>query len=110
MRRFGLIAIAVVVLAGCVGVEHPVSDAVYGPGDNDQRDTAAAFDGTNFLVVWSDARHGSDIYGARVRPDGSVLDVTGIPDRAWSPWPGNKPDVTFDGVNYLVVWGGRTKS
>jgi hypothetical protein len=41
-----------------------------------------AWDGTNFLVVWTDDRGSSsswDVYGARVRPDGFVLDPGGFP-------------------------------
>ncbi|MCP3162765.1 hypothetical protein [Myxococcus qinghaiensis] len=40
-----------------------------------------AFDGELFLVVWTDFRNGSsnpDIFAARVRPDGTVLDPTGL--------------------------------
>jgi hypothetical protein len=36
---------------------------------------AVAFDGTSFLAAWMDERAGDgDIWGARVRPDGSVFD------------------------------------
>jgi len=39
-----------------------------------------AFDGTNFMVLWSDKRSGSDydIYGARIDRSGAVLDTLGI--------------------------------
>jgi len=47
---------------------------------NAQGDPAVAFDGKNYLAVWSDSRNStsSDIYGARISPDGLVLDPNGI--------------------------------
>ncbi len=65
---------------------------------------AVGFDGTNWLVVWSDLRNGvADIYGARVAPDGSLLDSTGfiISNATYTQ---TIPAVDFNGTNYLVVW------
>ena len=66
-----------------------------------------AFDGQNYLVVWEDFRDQSnfdgDIYAARMAPDGTVLDGSGI---LISNAPGRqrRPRVGWDGDNYLVAW------
>jgi phosphoribosylformylglycinamidine (FGAM) synthase PurS component len=78
----------------------PVSTAA-----NDQSYPAVAFDSTDFLVTWTDERSDwqGDIYAARVTPQGTVLDPSGIPvstapDVQWYP------DVAFDGANFFVAW------
>ncbi len=70
-----------------------------------QSHPSIACDGSEYLVVWQDARNGGqyDIYGARVLRDGTVLDPNGIQISAGSfseYWPA----VVFDGSNYLVTW------
>jgi hypothetical protein len=65
---------------------------------------ALGFDGASFLVVWQDQRGGSyDIYGARVTPQGTVLDSSGIAvsTAANDQW---SPAVAFDGAKFLVIW------
>lgn len=64
---------------------------------------AAAFDGTNYLVVWEDWRNESDLYCARVAANGSVLDQFPILVSA-AEGHQSYPQVAFDGTNYLVVW------
>ncbi len=66
---------------------------------------AAAFDGTNYLVVWEDSRNSqdSDIWGIRVSASGTILDNTGIEIRT-SPGKQQNPDVTFDGSQFVVAW------
>lgn len=69
-----------------------------------QNAPAVAYDGTNTLVVWSDARAGSDdIFGARVGPGGGVSDPAGIPIST-AAGSQRQPEVAFDGTNHLVVW------
>jgi len=70
----------------------------------EQDNPCVVFDGANYLVVWEDSRGVStDIYGARVTVDGTVLDTAGIviSGAAGSQW---YPYVGFDGTNCLVVW------
>ena len=66
---------------------------------------AVAFDGTNYLIAWSDRRSGMtyDIYAARVTPSGTVLDPAGIPIST-ETGAQTQPAVAFDGTNYLVSW------
>jgi hypothetical protein len=73
--------------------------------DNDQRFPDVAFDGTNSLVVWADARSGSytGVWGARVNGAGVVLDSSGFAVSTANTEPWNPP-VAFDGTNFLVVW------
>ncbi len=61
-----------------------------------------AFDGTNYLVVWSNNQLG-DIYATRVTPAGAVLDPAGIPIST-ATGPQTHPSVAFDGANYMVAW------
>ncbi|MCX7806116.1 MAG: hypothetical protein N3A38_13120 [Planctomycetota bacterium] len=51
-----------------------------GAGPHNQALPDVAWDGRNFQVVWQDFRSGSQyqVYGARVSPEGKVLDVGGV--------------------------------
>jgi hypothetical protein len=69
-----------------------------------QANCALAFDGTNYLAVWSDTRSGTaDIYGARITTGGTVLDASGF---AVSTATGTQtaPALAFGGSNYVAVW------
>ncbi|MFP2958696.1 hypothetical protein ACLEPN_12810 [Myxococcus sp. 1LA] len=60
-----------------------------------------------FLVVWSD-EHGegpenADIYGNRVREDGTILDGNGFPIST-AEGAQSSPDVEWTHKNYQVVW------
>jgi hypothetical protein len=72
------------------------------PSDNPG---AAAFDGTNFLVVWSDEVGGagvSDLFGQFVSPSATL--VGGVIPVATAPGLQLKPFIAFDGINYLITW------
>jgi hypothetical protein len=72
-----------------------------------QQFPAVAFDGVNFEVVWEDSRQSYenyDIYGAKVSPDGVVVDtivVTMQPDNQRAPaiarGPGSQTLVAYSG-------------
>lgn len=78
-----------------------VSDALY-----DQVRPSVAFNGTDYLVVWEDCRasHREKIYGARVSPNGAVLDPEGIPIATDDGYH-VRPAVGSGGDTCLVVWG-----
>ena len=69
-----------------------------------QIEPTIGFDGSNFIVFWTDGRDSLEqIYGARVTTSGVVLDPGGfqlIMEREEQI----SPSVAFDGTNYLVVW------
>jgi hypothetical protein len=78
----------------------------------DQASPSVVFNPTSghYFIVWQDKRGGKfwDIYGARVAPDGTLLDPGDVPvstsghsGPGWDRW---MPVVSSDGENYLVVW------
>jgi len=81
------------------------SGFVISSASNTQTSPSVAFDGSNYAVVFSDARNvpSHDIFAARVSTGGAVLDA----DRQLSPiGPHNErsPRVTFDGTHLIVAW------
>ncbi len=72
-----------------------------------ERTPSLAWDGTDYLVAWASQPTPDRwrIVGARVAPDGTVRDPTGI---VIDLTPGafvEGPDVAWDGVDSLVTWG-----
>jgi hypothetical protein len=72
---------------------------------NAQLAPAVACNGTDYLVVWNDYRFGTfrDIFGVRVRGDGTVLDPAGLAIRR-GPGLEESPSVASNGRDYLVAW------
>lgn len=67
-----------------------------------QQDPSVIFADSMFYAFWSDLRFPVSIYGARVRPDGVVLDTTGR-----FLYHGNTTfgaRAAFDGQNFLAVF------
>ncbi|HSN92444.1 MAG TPA: hypothetical protein VLS93_14525, partial [Anaeromyxobacteraceae bacterium] len=70
----------------------------------DRRRPAIAFDGTNHLVVWEERDTGGvDVLGARLSPDGAVLDLTFLPV-AVSPGSQLAPAVAASPSGALVAY------
>jgi len=73
-------------------------------GDGDGRSPRAAFDGSNYLIVWTDSSSaGCDIHGRRLSHSGVLLDTVDVPIASTSNREGS-PAVVSDGSNFLVVW------
>lgn len=101
-------ASAATAAAPIVGIEVAASSANIGPSVGHADAPAAATNGRTTLVVWQDDRGAFDhvtthIYGAFVRPDGSLIQKTDFPI-ATAPGTQVAPAVTWTGTNYVVVW------
>lgn len=88
-----------------VSAEVIADNPVTGPVGANQIQPAIAFDGTNYLAVWSDDRDGtdSDIWGTRISQTGAVLDPLGI-KIATTTGIQSRPTVGFNGTNYIVAY------
>lgn len=90
-----------------VGDPLPAASPVYqaAAGGREAGDVAAGADG--YLAVWEDFRtydlDHSEIYAARIAPDGTVLDPAGIRVTSTSGQQSD-PQVAWNGTEYLVVW------
>jgi len=79
---------------------------------SDQDHPSIAFDGSNFFVVWHDWRNTDQYgngtgYGARVSPNGTVLDDPAFKVSDHTLWQVPVRTV-FDGTQYFVVWHSST--
>ena len=72
---------------------------------------SVAFDGANYLVIWSDnSLTESDIFGVRVSPTGTLLDPQGICLTSSALQHVRAPQVAFGSTTWLVVWRDRRDS
>ncbi|MCW5800911.1 MAG: hypothetical protein KIT31_00750 [Deltaproteobacteria bacterium] len=94
------------VLDPTVAGEAFIDTAVAGGGAGASQVTPSiAFDGTNYLVVWSDTRlsRDADIFGTRVTPAGQILDANNIAI-ATGPGVQSNPVVAFANKRFVVAW------
>jgi hypothetical protein len=93
------------VLDPTISAEVAVDTQVNGATGANSTFPSVAFDGTNYLVVWSDQRlsRDEDIFATRVSPAGAILSTTGITVNAG---PGRQlhPVVVFAGNQFVVAW------
>ncbi len=81
--------------------------------DAQSRQPSVASDGTNYLVTWASSGSWTvpTLHGARIAPDGSVLDPNSIVvTAALTPWFYETPwrGLAFDGTDWLAVWNSPT--
>jgi hypothetical protein len=68
---------------------------------------AVTYDGTNYVVVWTDSRSmGQAVLGARVTAGGEVVDPVGFPIHAGSEWLSD-PVIVGYGSGSVVAWTHR---
>lgn len=93
------------VLDPLIGPETEVDAPVLGPTVRSCMDPAIDFDGTHFMIVWSDRRdwgYETDIWAARVSMAGVLLDPTGF--RVSNSGKAQRPAIAFGSGRYLVSW------
>ncbi|MCP3168222.1 hypothetical protein [Myxococcus qinghaiensis] len=74
------------------------------PAPLGRRGPAVAYGGGKFFAVWNDVREGG-VYGARVKPDGTLLDPEGIRlNLGDGPVGSGRPGIAFNGTHFFVVW------
>jgi hypothetical protein len=77
-------------------------------GNADNEVPAVAYDGYDFVVIWQSTYDSSYIGGARVRPDGVVLDTFVVPAPAGQKV--NPALIRGPGTRMLALWSGWTDS
>ncbi|WP_284721215.1 hypothetical protein [Polyangium sorediatum] len=92
------------VLDPVIGPEFGIDQEIQGGAPGTQTEAVVAYGAGKFLVVWRDGRTGTDdLYGVRVSSAGTILDTSGILISG-AAGVQQKPDVAFDGTNWMVTW------
>lgn len=88
-----------------VSPEKDTGAPVEGPATGAQTEPSIAWNGSEYVVVWSDFRHDDyNVYAARIRAqDGELLDSRGIAIATGAGWQ-NHPAVVADASGFFVVW------
>jgi hypothetical protein len=73
-----------------------------GPSDTSSHGPAVAWNGSSFWVLWSRNGAAAGVYGARVSPDGRLLDATPVKIAGVF----GRPAVAAEGPRALAVWSG----
>ncbi|HEY3324630.1 MAG TPA: PKD domain-containing protein [Planctomycetota bacterium] len=96
---------SIVSQSGIVSSAFPISSATGVPLDIRFQRQQAAFDGSNWLVVWSDDRAvGPGIRASIISTTGEILGGTDFLIAATSGTVTEDPLVTFNGIDYVVSW------
>lgn len=96
---------SIVTASGKAGTPFAISNTVGVPLSWRLQRIEAAYDGSNWLVAWSDSRQaGPGIRGAIVGSNGAVLNGSDFLIAATSGAISEDPLVTFDGTNFIVSW------
>ncbi|HTI71354.1 MAG TPA: hypothetical protein VMF06_15390 [Candidatus Limnocylindria bacterium] len=86
-----------------IPISKPLSQSVIGA-------PAASFNGSDYLVAWSQGNSTSDILGARLAPDGTVRDPGGRVLSTTFDRIKRSPAVGSDGTNFFVAWEEKSPS
>lgn len=92
-------------------------EEMVGPAAFNQEQPTISRGGNQYLVAWTDYRTGSspllpdeggaDIYVARLDATGQLIDTTPIP-LTQAAGDQTQPEVSWNGINWLVVWLSQT--
>ncbi|HYF49352.1 MAG TPA: hypothetical protein VEJ63_08100 [Planctomycetota bacterium] len=96
---------ATVSQTGVVSADFQISDASGLPVKAAVQRQTVAFDGTNYLIVWLDARTtGAGLRGALVSPAGTIVGGADFLIASLNRTQDVNPLVVYTGLDYVVAW------